>query len=161
MVIQIDTREKARAIKKIIRYFMRNQIVYYPCSTYVGDYFSLDNARRVIDRKQNLSELYSNICHEYDPKNPGISRFGNELERAKMIGVKLIFLIEHGEQIKCLEDVKKWKNPQLEKTPFAWCGLKMYHEMIKLKEKYDIEYHFCEKDQTGEKIVELLQNETD
>ena len=56
MQIQIDTREKARAITKILAEFERQGVRHYSSKLYVGDYMSLDNPRLIIDRKQNLQE---------------------------------------------------------------------------------------------------------
>ena len=116
---------------------------------YVGDYMSFDNPRLIIDRKQNLNELYQNLCHQH-------KRFKDELIRANEAGIKLIILIEHGGKIKSLEDVKLWDNPRLEKNPFAWNGMRMYKVMLTTGQKYGIEYVFCTKNKTGEKILEIL-----
>lgn len=62
MTIQIDTREKQRAVKQIISHFDKHGIKHYPSKLYVGDYMNLDNPRVIIDRKQNLSEIYTNVC---------------------------------------------------------------------------------------------------
>ena len=57
MIIQIDTREKQRAIKNIVNEFDANKIKHYSSKLYVGDYMNLDNPKIVIDRKQSLNEL--------------------------------------------------------------------------------------------------------
>ena len=44
MVIQIDTKEKARAIKKIISFFDEKQIEHISSKLYVGDYMNFDRA---------------------------------------------------------------------------------------------------------------------
>ena len=66
MVIQIDSREKARAIRKIVAEFDRQGIIHPVSKLMVGDYMNYDNPRLVIDRKQNLSELCSNVCNVHD-----------------------------------------------------------------------------------------------
>lgn len=149
MDIMIDTREKARAIKKIVDTFERSGVRYMSSKLYVGDYQSLDNPRLVIDRKQNLLELYSNFCQQHE-------RFRNELLRANEHDIRLVFLIEHGGRIKSLEDVKEWKNPRLEFSPYAWDGNRMYKTMITIMQKYKTDFIFCNKFQTGRKIIEIL-----
>ena len=57
MIIQIDSREKARAITKIVAEFDRQNITHPVSKLMVGDYMNYDNPRLIIDRKQNLSEL--------------------------------------------------------------------------------------------------------
>ena len=57
MRIQIDSREKARAIKKILETFDKNKVDYFISKLFVGDYQSFDNPYLIVDRKQNLTEL--------------------------------------------------------------------------------------------------------
>ena len=98
MDIQIDSREKARAIKKIIKIFDENGIKHFSSKLLVGDYMSLDNPRLIIDRKQNLQELCGNVCQQHE-------RFKKELIRAIDAGIQLVILVEHGPDIQSLEDV--------------------------------------------------------
>ena len=60
MVIQIDSREKARAIKKIVEEFDRKGIKHPVSKLMVGDYMNYDNPRLIIDRKQN--DFGENCC---------------------------------------------------------------------------------------------------
>ena len=66
MTIQVDTREKARAIKKVLAEFDRQGVIHISSKLYVGDYMSLDNPRLVIDRKQNLLEVATNLVQQRD-----------------------------------------------------------------------------------------------
>ncbi|HCB94665.1 MAG TPA: hypothetical protein DEP65_02720, partial [Ruminococcus sp.] len=115
MTIQIDSREKPKAIKNIVAEFDRQNITHFVSKLPCGDYMSLDNARFAIDRKQNLIEVCSNVCQDH-------KRFINELKRANKIGIRLIFLIEHSQNIKTLDDVKTWRNPRLKESPLAVSG---------------------------------------
>ena len=110
---------------------------------------NLYNPRVIIDRKQNLSEIYTNVCQ-------GHKRFCAELKRAQDMGIKIIILCEHGFGIKSLDDVKNWYNPRLDKTPYAWDGERLFKVLSTIKDKYGIDYVFCEKRETGAKIVEIL-----
>ena len=65
MVIQIDTREKARAIKQIVRTFDAAGVKHYTSKLLVGDYMSLDNPKVIVDRKQNLLEVCNNVCQDH------------------------------------------------------------------------------------------------
>lgn len=152
MQIQIDSREKSRAIKKIIKEFDTQKINHFVSKLYVGDYMSFDNPHLIIDRKQNLSEIYQNVCHQHE-------RFVRELEKAIIADIKIIVLIEHGNDITCLSDVKKWYNPQLDKSPYAWSGERLYKTLYTMANKYNIEFLFCNKNQTGKKIIEILGDE--
>lgn len=66
MDIQIDTREKQRAIRKILKTFDDNGVKHFSSKLLVGDYMSLDNPRLIIDRKQNLQELCGNVCQQHE-----------------------------------------------------------------------------------------------
>ncbi len=165
LTIFIDSREKARAIKKIVAEFDRQGVVYCTNKLYVGDYQSLDNPRLIIDRKQNLTEMCSNVCQ-------GHERFRNELVRAQQMGIKLIILIEHSSQIKSIDDVAKWENPRLNKRvrdketglwktvrTKAMTGETLSKIMRTMERKYGCKFMFCSKEQTGKRIIEILGGE--
>ena len=109
----------------------------------------MDNPRLIVDRKQDLREIYSNLCHQH-------KRFTDELKRAREVGIKLIILCEHGRDIQVLEDIQSWHNPQLDKTPYAWDGERLFKVMKTVALKYGIEWRFCDKGSTGAEIVRLL-----
>ena len=92
MDIQIDSREKQKAIQKILKEFDTQGINYFSSKLLVGDYMNLDNPRLIIDRKQNLSEICSNVTQQHE-------RFKAELIRANQANIDLVFLIEHGGKI--------------------------------------------------------------
>lgn len=187
MEIIIDSREKARAIQKIIKEFDYQGVKYAVSKLFVGDYQSLDNARVCIDRKQSLTELCGNLCQQH-------KRFKAELVRAKEMNIQLIILVEHGGNIKSLEDVKSWINPRQflyeKKIRKEWniskdadfqtevaelkkhgakivrgptTGEELYKAMVTMQDKYGCEFVFCQKKETGQRIVELLggSHETD
>ena len=165
MIIQIDSREKAKAIQKIIAEFDRQGIKHPVSKLMVGDYMNYDNPRVIVDRKQNLTEVCSNVCQDHD-------RFRRELVLAKENGIQLIILCEHGKDIKSLEDVIFWQNPRSEKRKKiygkwqtvhtnAMKGDVLYKILTTLQEKYGVRFEFCDKDETGKRIVELLEIEDD
>jgi ERCC4-type nuclease len=152
MVIQVDSREKARAIQKIIAEFDNRGIKWFVSKLPVGDYQSLDNPRLVIDRKQNLLELCGNVCQQH-------KRFKAELERANEYGIKLIVLCEHGRGIKSLQDVMAWENPRLKESPLAVSGERLFRILTAMSSKYGVEFLFCTKQETGKRIVEILSGQ--
>lgn len=149
MTIQVDTREKARAIEGIIKEFDKQGVTHFSSKLYVGDYVNLENSFSVVDRKQNLLEVCSNVCQQH-------KRFVNEIKRAKAAGIKIIFLVEHGENIKSLEDVKNWVNPRLKESPLAVSGERLYKILSTLERTYGVEFRFCDKRNTGKRIIEIL-----
>lgn len=151
MHVQIDTREKARAITNIVDYFDKNDIHHHSSKLYVGDYMSMDNPRVIIDRKQNLNEVCSNVCQQH-------KRFTDELIRAKEAGIHIIILIEHSARIKTLEDVREWNNPRCKDHPLAMSGERLYKVLATMQnsDKYDVEFRFCDKKSTGKVIANIL-----
>ena len=152
MVVQIDTREKARAIRQIIRTFDAKGVKHYTSKLFVGDYMALDNPKVIVDRKQNLLEVCSNVCQDHE-------RFRAELKRAADCGIKLIILVEHGEGIASLEDVIFWQNPRLATSPRALTGERLYKTLRTIERKYGCTFAFCEKADTGREIIRWLQKD--
>ena len=151
MICQIDSREKARAIQKILAEFESQGIKHFVSKLPVGDYMNLDNPKVIVDRKQSLAEVAVNVGQDH-------ARFKRELERAEEYGIHLIFLVEHGGTIKTLEDVQSWNNPRLKEHPLALTGMRLYKIMLTMQNKYGIEWLFCDKRCTGKRIIELLSN---
>lgn len=149
MVIQVDSREKPKAIGKILDTFKKDGVGVIRSKLPFGDYMSLDNARLVVDRKQNLLEVASNFGTDS-------VRFTNEMKRASELGIKIVFLIEHGSEIKKIEDVANWVNPRLKASPLALSGERIYRKMLAYQNFYGVEFQFCTKAQTGKKIIEIL-----
>lgn len=164
MIIQIDSREKARAITKIVSEFDRQKIMHPVSKLMVGDYMNYDNPRLIIDRKQNLSELCSNVCQDHE-------RFRRELLLAQQNEIQLIFLCEHGKGIKQLTDVIWWDNPRRwkrRKNPNtgkweeietkAMTGETLYKILCTQERKYGCKFLFCDKNQTGAEIIRILRD---
>lgn len=153
MIIQIDTREKPKAVEDIIGYFDIMGVSHISSKMYVGDYCRLDNPLLIIDRKQNIAELAQNATSGHD-------RFKRELQRLDEIGGKMIILIQQtqigSDKIRSLEDIMLWKNrygtihgPQIYKILATW------------RAKHNIEYVFCSKRETGKTILRLLGDESE
>lgn len=164
MQIQCDTREHAQEWERIKSQFDKLGVKYFRSKLFVGDYMSLDNPRLVIDRKKDLEELCGNITAQHE-------RFRNELVRAQEQGIKVVILCEHGKGIKCLEDIYFWTNPR--KQSYKWImkdghpcrvsssrkpvqGVQLYRSLRTISERYNVDFYFCEKKETGKRIVELL-----
>ena len=162
MIIQIDSREKSKAIQKIIAEFDRQGIKHPVSKLMVGDYMNYDNPRLIVDRKQNLSELCGNVCQQHE-------RFRAEIIRANEAGIKLVFLCEHGKGIEKLDDVLWWENPRAKKRVKkngVWVeheqkvmhGDVLYKILCTMQHKYGVEFLFCDKKDTGKRILEILSN---
>ena len=163
MIIQIDSREKARAIKNIVADFDRQGITHPVSKLMVGDYMNYDNPRLIIDRKQNLSELCSNVCQDHD-------RFRRELILAQKNEIQLVFLVEHGKGIENLQDVIWWDNPRrfkrIKNKSGTWedvetkamQGEVLYKILCTQERKYGCHFLFCDKKNTGKEIIRILRD---
>lgn len=150
MIIQIDSREKAHIIEKIVRYFDDQGIRHISSKLVVGDYMSMDNSKLVVDRKHNLSELANNLTNDS-------GRFMREVRLSKELGIHLVVLCEHGGWCRSIRDVKDWHNPMQGKIPFAISGKELMERIYKVHIAYGVDFLFCDKRCTGRRIVEILE----
>lgn len=144
-MIIVDSREKKN--QHILDYFDRVSEPYEIRKLSTGDYMDPFSPFMTIDRKRNLEELAGNVC---TPDN----RFWREVRRSKEEGLKMIVLVEHGGQIRSLNDVPKWSSKYTRVT-----GRRLYDELFKIHVAYQVEFLFCDKRSTGRRILELLRNE--
>ena len=145
----VDTREKPKAIEKIMEYFNQIGARVIRSKMYCGDYQLMSNPYLVVDRKQNLNELCNNVVQDHE-------RFRNELLRAQEVGISVVVLVEHGGGIKSLDDVAKWENPRLKESPLAVSGERLYKILKAMEYTYHVRFEFCDKRQTGRRIMEIL-----
>lgn len=164
MQVQVDTREHKSEWERIQKQFDTLGVQYFRSKLYVGDYQSLDNPRLVIDRKKDLNELCGNVCQQHD-------RFKAELIRAMQQNIKIVILVEHGEDVRSLEDVYFWENPRKHEVIWktvngkrvktvrsekAVDGPQLLKSLYTIRERYNVDFEFCTKEETGKRIVEIL-----
>lgn len=146
MIYIFDSREKKNDHVKA--YFDKHGIAYRVQKLDVGDYM-VEGGKISIDRKQNLSELATNLMNRADH-----ARFWREVRRAREQGIKLIVLCEHGGKVKTIRDVAEWSSPY---SPVD--GKSLMNEIYRVHIAYGVEFAFCSKRSTGRRIVELLTEE--
>lgn len=144
-MIIVDSREKKN--QHILDYFVRVGEQYEIRKLSTGDYMDPFSPFMTIDRKRNLQELAGNIC-------TADNRFWREVRRSREEGLKMVVLIEHGGQIKSMADVPKWSSKYSRVT-----GKMLYEQMFRIHVAYQVEFLFCDKRNTGRRILELLRNE--
>jgi ribosome-associated protein len=138
---------------------------------FVGDYTLPTNQSVCVDTKKDLEEVSINLS-EGDK-----SRFMQEILRAQSTGIRLVFLVEQS-NITSLYDVANWDNPNLQR----WITLNAAHKKgkmlyLKINEEppksgpwiaqkmnrmsriHNVEWQFCNKSDTGQRIIELLMEE--
>ena len=150
--VQIDSLERVRPVWHILAAFDARAIAHSVGRLYVGDYADQADARTVIDRKQNLTEVCANLTQQHE-------RFRSELERARDAGIRLVILVEHGRGIRTLNDVFGWYNPRLRTSPRATTGRQLGRMMYTIAARYGVEWRFCEPAETGAEILKILFEE--
>ncbi len=146
MIYLFDSREKKNDHVKA--YFDKHGIAYKVEKLDVGDYM-VEGGAVSVDRKQNLSELATNLMNRADR-----ARFWREVRRAREQGIKLIVLCEHGGKVKTIKDVAGWSSPYSTVS-----GRALMEEIYRVTISYGVEFIFCSKRSTGKRIVELLTEE--
>lgn len=150
--IIIDSREKPKAIGKILQHFEKSGIEYEVSKLLFGDYMDWNRPGIVVDRKQNIAELAKNCTIEHE-------RFRREMEKAKKAGATLVVLVEQNRykdrdswvEVNSIEDLLRWSSPH---TMIR--GEKVYRVLASWTAKYPLRVEFCDKRQTGRRITEIL-----
>lgn len=143
--IIVDSREKK--CDHIKSYFDKNCIEYEIHKLDVGDYQIEGKPQISVDRKRNLAELSKNLMNAKDR-----SRFWKEVRRAREQNIKLFVLVEHGGQIKSIEDVAKWTDKYS-----GVSGRNLANEIYRVHIAYSVEFIFCDKRSTARRIIEILE----
>jgi len=144
-MIIVDSREKKW--EHIRKTFEKSGVPYEVHKLDVGDYYNTNAPYIVVDRKANLQEVCSNLSYGKNNR----TRFVNECRRARIQHLKFIVLIE-GTSCKTTADVREWKS-KFSKHTGHW----LLNEMFRLSMAYGVEWEFCKKNQTTNKILELLK----
>ena len=143
-MIIIDTREKK--FEHITAYFDKHNIPYEVRKLDTGDYMNTDNPDVIVDRKQNLQEICTNLS--YGKEN--VSRFTRECKRAFEDRVRFVVLIE-GTSYREVSQIMDWKSKYSKHT-----GRWLVKEMFRLTMAFGVEWILCRKNETAKKILEIL-----
>lgn len=148
----IDSREKPKAIRSIVKYFDSIGLIHETSKLFIGDYQDFNRPQVVVDRKQNIAELAKNCTADHE-------RFKRELERAQKAGTTLVVLVEQCRykdrnnwiHVGCIEDLMLWSSPH---TTIR--GEKVYRVLRSWMAKYPLRVEFCDKRSTGRRIYEII-----
>ena len=148
----IDTREKPKAIRSIVKAFDKEGIQYESTKLLFGDYMDYNRPQIVVDRKQNIAELAKNCTVEHE-------RFKRELERAQRANSRLVVLVEQNRyksgdtyvNVESIEGLMLWSSPHTKIR-----GEKIYRVLASWCAKYPLTVEFCDKRSTGKRILEII-----
>jgi ERCC4-type nuclease len=143
MIILQDHREKIGKHNNVEQYFDKQGIVRHRCRLEVGDYM-FPNGKVSVDLKSGgLEELANDLYRDKKDLNKKYKKcFHN--------GIKLIVLIE--EDINSMEELLEWKSKHSKIN-----GRFLVYLIHTLQISYGIRFIFCNPQDTGAKILELLK----
>ena len=136
----IDSREKPKAIRSIVKYFDSIGLVHETSKLFIGDYQDFNRPQIIVDRKQNIAELAKNCTADHE-------RFRRELERAQKANTTLVGLVEQNRykdrdkwiHIETIEDLMLWESPHM-----TIRGEKVYRVLRSWMAKYPLRVEFCD-----------------
>lgn len=164
MILIEDTRNQAGKHKNIEAYCQRNGIEIVRRCLPVGDYvLSEDGVNPItdisVDTKQDLLEISKNIM------SSDHRRLRAECQRAKDLGVQLVFLVE---EVPTFGRVDLWEVPR-------WKSSNRFHRygdpmtlvdprtlrkaMITMVQKYGVRFEFCTRRQSPSRLIKILKGE--
>ena len=154
LILIEDTRNQKTKHKIENYYFEKLGIRVIRSKLFVGDYSLLKNQTICIDTKKDVLEIAGNICNTKKH-----AELKNECIRAKENGIKLVFLIEEDYDFKSL---KLWQSPvyafgkQKGKPYTKITGETLVKAMQTMAMRYGVDFIFCDKTNSGNKIIEIL-----
>ena len=151
-LLLVDTREKPKAIKNILKTFDEAHIVHESTKLLFGDYMDWNRPEIVVDRKQSIAELAKNCTVEHE-------RFKREIDKAVKAGATLVILVEQNRyksgdswiHVDDISDLMLWENKY---TTIR--GEKIFRVLYRWTQVYPLRVEFCDKRQTGKRILEII-----
>lgn len=160
MVIIEDSRQKKDKHTLKHQYFGENNIKVLRSKLPFGDYMSNPSDGTCIDTKMDIYELAMDIDQDHE-------RFRNELIGAREYGFKLIILTENTNNVHSVMDLGGWdeslehfemrrlksRNPHTRRIS----GVRLARACVTMEKRYGAKFLFCTPEESGQRIVELLE----
>lgn len=164
MILIEDTRNQIGKHKNIQQYCNRHGITLVRKCLAVGDYMLSEDGENPcgavsIDTKENLLEIAKNVC------SSDHRRLKAECQRAKDLGIQLIFLIE---EVPPYGRVDMWEVPRWRSSnqwhrygdPMTLIDPKTLHKALKtMTAKYGVKFRFCTRRQSPVRVIKYLKGE--
>lgn len=142
MILYEDTRQKKGQHDNIAHYCKKNNITIEQKCLQVGDYMFPDG-KVAVDTKASIEELASDLYQ--DKKN-----CHKKYKKGVKAKIRLVVLIE--EPIKSFVELSKWRSIHSKMT-----GRYLLDLMDEVEFSFRVKFYFCDKKQTGEMIIDLLE----
>lgn len=155
MVFFEDTRNQAGKHRNIHRQLGAKGHQVVRSKLYVGDYQLATRGDVVVDTKKDVLELCMDICRDH-------KRFSEECKKAHDAGIKLVILTE---ELLPSGGIANWKSPVWKTTTARHKAGEaiskvnpetLYKAIHTMCSRYGVEFHFCHKDETGDRIIDIL-----
>lgn len=148
MVIVEDSRNQVGKHKNINAYLKSVGLRVIRSKLIVGDYVIANRQDTSIDTKKDMVEVSQDIFRDH-------KRFRAECELAKDCEIRLVVLIEDN-SVGSYDELLKWVNPQPNRSALTPNGERCYKVMKAMEYSYGVEFQFCNKKDTGKRILEIL-----
>lgn len=149
-----DTRQKIGKHNLKNEYWKNNNINVVRQKLEVGDYAKIDDTSIIVDTKQNIQEIIMDVTRDH-------KRIVKNLLLASEKNIKLIYLIENTDGVKEIDDLYKWYNWRLKKSPRALRGNQLAKILKTMETEYNTKFYFCTPDESGKRVIDLLNNKWD
>lgn len=153
MVVVEDSRNQIGKHKNINAYLESVGVRVLRSKMIVGDYTLPADQRTCIDTKKDMVEVSQNIFQDH-------KRFKAECQLAKDCGIHLVVLIEDN-TVANWDELLKWTNPQPNRSALTPNGERCYKVMKAMEYSYGVEFQFCNKKDTGKRILQILTEGAD
>ena len=148
MVLLEDSRNQIGKHKNINAYFKSIGIKVIRSKVLVGDYVIANNHRTSVDTKKDMIETSMDLFRDH-------RRFRDECQLAKDCEIRLVVLIEDN-TVGSYDELLHWINPQPNRSALTPNGERCYKVMKAMEYSYGVEFQFCNKADTGRRILEIL-----
>ena len=124
------------------------------CALPVGDYQR--PAKVAVDTKKDIVELAMDLKKDHE-------RFRRECEKAKRLGTQLVILVENEDGVTCLDDLERWVEPEESYRKrnrggraVRYTGRSIAKACRTMHYAYGVRFGFCQPDESGARIVSIL-----
>ena len=124
------------------------------CALPVGDYQR--PAKVAVDTKKDIIELGVDVKADH-------KRFARECEKAQTLGTQLVILVENTDGVKCLSDLETWEESDdsynkrnVSGKAMRYKGASIAKTCKTMHRLYGVKFGFCHPDDSGRRILEIL-----
>lgn len=124
------------------------------CALPVGDYQR--PAKVAVDTKKDIIELGVDLKADHE-------RFARECKKAKQLGTQLVVLVENEDGVRNLADLERWVEPDKSYErrnrngkAVRYTGAAIAKACRTMHRVYGVRFGFCRPDESGEKIIAIL-----